>query len=506
MNSNFRTILLTVGAPILALIATMFLFTGKGNLIAAGYIFYVPIFFLLCLFRPKLGLPLCILLATMGDLVKRLMLFDTRIQEQDIALVLLLVPAGIAGLVLYALFDLFRNWANTPKGIKVVVFGSIVLAIISVIGSLAGGAGLRTFGGVVNSSLYFILLGCLPVLFRTREDIIKTIRYLMFVFFPVALYGIKQGIWDFADFEYEYLRSGLTVEYRQLEETVRRVMSTLGTAVALSTICGCFAGLFFSTVSLNKKMRLTFSGVIVKVIFGAVFFLATYYTMTRIGYVCFGVSFFTVIVLRSKALTMFSIAAVTAAVVYIYAMADTWWQDDSLRDLQEQIIAGSEVDNVEMEQTAKLVTWNARLESMSHFTRKPEIWTPFGMEFAGKEDIKDELWIHDPLTEILVSRGYIGLGIIFTVAIVCGMMLLRFLWSIPKGGDEKLMRFLLAGGFGTAATGVSHGVSLFLFPINLVWALFFGATLALGLMIKRDRKLMMQERRIQREEEILANQ
>lgn len=488
MNNNIRTIALTVGAPILALIATMFLFTGRGNLVAAGYKFYVPIFFVLCAFRPKIGLPLCILLAVVGDTVKRLMLYDITIQETDIALVLLLVPAGIGGLIVYALFDLFRNWNATPLSVKLVLAISTLLAMLSFLTTLAGGGGLRGFGAVVNSSLYLVFMGTIPILLRNKEDIIKTLRTVVIVFIPVALYGIYQGIAGFAEFEIAYLESGLTIEGRQLEEETDRVMSTLGTAASLSTVTGCLAGLSFSFIALNQGMRLTFPRYVGKVLLGILFSICIFYTYTRVGWVCLSVAFGTVFVLRRKSLTLLSMFSVIATVVFIYSKADDWWQQDLLRELQEQALADADADSASIDQTLKLVTWNARLESMSHFSNKSELWTPFGLKAAGKLDVKEGLWIHDPLTEILVTKGYVVLFAMIVIVIMVVCLFLRFYWRLPRGEEERLLRYLVAGGLGTAAAGASHGAALLVFPTNLVWSLFFGSALSTGLICMRNRK------------------
>jgi len=309
------------------------------------------------------------------------------------------------------------------------------------------------------------------------------------VFVPVALYGIYQGFYGFTDFELAYLESGLTIESRQLNEQVVRRMSSLGTSASLSTITGTFAGLSFSFVALNPKMRLTPQKMFVKVLMGIAFSVCAYWTFSRAGWLCGIMAFMIVIILKSKTLTIISMIMSIIGIITLYSLADKLWQDDVLRDIQTSILENSD-GGAELEQAAKLVTWNARLESMSHFSRKSELWTPFGLKVAGTEHVKKGLWIHDPVTETLVKRGYIGLLIVFMIGIYALRKFFKFYWSLSSGSkDEKLLRFLFAGGGGIMVTGASHGASLYVFPTNLMWALFFGAVFSLIILITNDKKM-----------------
>ena len=80
------------------------------------------------------------------------------------------------------------------------------------------------------------MLFVMPVLFPRYEDALRVLRFTLWVFLPVALYGIAQQIDGFQPFEIAYLRTGLSIEIKQLLTNHVRAFSTLNSPTALGAV------------------------------------------------------------------------------------------------------------------------------------------------------------------------------------------------------------------------------------------------------------------------------
>lgn len=485
-TQNFGRFFAGIIGVLLALLVAINVFTSGANVLAQSFRYLTPIALVVGITNPRFAMIVMLLAGAYLDEVKRLMILDTRFSNVDLAFLLGFSPALMGGVVL----GILLSWVTGKKSysrrevwlfLLITVFGVVMGCAYLMIGE-----GMRSLGDAVNVAAYNYLFLAIPMFYQSRKEVIGLLKNAMIIYLPAALWAIKQGEWGLAGFELDYIEAGYSIESRQLGELVFRNMGTMVSAAVLSMIASLMAAALLIPVQW-KKERLSFrawlSPIRWLVIVG--YILAAKYTYSRTGWVCGGLAIGAFLVLGSRFLTYGGITSALVALALLYANAGRLEESKVLNRWQDYLFENvAQTD--EQKQAMVIGTLAGRLESMAQFTENSEIWTPFGLKIAHKTQVTEGLWIHDALTEALVMVGYVPLTILILGVLFVLWKVLRSFFSMENGPDRLFVRYYLALGGAMLFTGLSHGKSLFVFPTNFFWCMFFSSAYAMYLLHQRS--------------------
>src|SRR5436190_5581520 len=243
MNGNALVrILATFGLLIASLWVAFDIFTSGSNAVARFYMYTMVVGGVYGLLNARRAFYVLLFLSGYLDFFKRFMIFDSGLSRLDLYYVLGIAPATLAGITGNILYQHFTGKLPGRPGLNkliiITVFacaGSLTMALFSDQG------GFRSVGDSVNASIYFMLLFVVPVLFRTPEELRRLLKTLVIIYVPAVCYMLVHYFHGIFDWEMDYLRSGLTIEIRQLME---RTMRPFGTMNAASNASMVFAGIW----------------------------------------------------------------------------------------------------------------------------------------------------------------------------------------------------------------------------------------------------------------------
>ena len=162
--------------------------------------------------HPRSGLYLLIVTTGYLDLVKRLGILSDSLSGLDVTVTLAVAPLLMLsiclGVVVRNILERrkLESWQWAVLYILIACLGVVALQ------SFRGGAGfLNGAQNLVNSGGYLPLVLITSMILPKREEALKVLRFALWVFLPVALYGIWQQFFGFSDFEVRFLESGYTV-------------------------------------------------------------------------------------------------------------------------------------------------------------------------------------------------------------------------------------------------------------------------------------------------------
>ncbi len=460
----------------IALIVVVFAITRATNVIGSLGLYLAIGGLCLSLYKPKWGVFLLFFYGGYLDVYKRLMILDSVTTQKDLAVVLIVPVATLLGCVINYSLGLVKRWGrNSKKEIVTYLMVTAVGATLGVAYAFNGQFSLRALGTAANASIFWYLLLLIPHYFKSREELIHLFKSVVIMYIPAALWCIKQGIWGIADFEYDYLVSGLTIEIRQLNQLVFRNMGSMVSASILSMVVSIFVVSHLIPVSF-KRNRLYLGSLfepwrLIKIV---IFAVSAYYTFSRTGWVC-GLAVLAIFVcLQSKGLFVVTFAAGLLTLGVVYQFSGQLHESRVLNRIQADLHSNATSD--EEKQTLVVGTLEGRLSSMSEFASNPDIWTPFGLKLAGKtqDEVLKGKWVHDVLTETLVLIGYIPLAIIGAGGCFIFLRVFRNNFRLRATPDRLYFRYFLACGAGCLVSGLSQGKVLFTYPLNLFWLSLFG--------------------------------
>ncbi|WAC20442.1 hypothetical protein OVA24_03495 [Luteolibacter sp. SL250] len=471
-TSALPRIIMGAAFTLLALIATLQIFTSQGNVLGNSFRYLTPLALALAMVAPRMSFYLLLMAGAYLDCIKRFMIMDSRFSDVDLAFMLSFAPALVAGMVLKFLFSAVMGSGQVSK--REVVLFFVITFVCCVMGGtqLMMEGGLRNAGNAVNTVAYLYMPLLLPRIFNGIADLKKLMLSVVLIYLPAALWAIHQAYFGIADFEMQYLLSGMTIEVRQLDEEVFRNMGTMVSAHALSMVASIlFASLLLPVIWKKGKISLRAWLNPVRWLVLVLFMASAYFTFSRTGWACAIIALLAFCCLQSKLLTYTAFFSALAGISILYLSADHLLTSRVMVNAQEQLFEKFGA-SPEIRQTLVLGTLDARLESMASFVNDADLWTPFGMKIAGTEPNVN--WIHDILTETLIKIGYIPLSIAVLGLIVGTLYVFRLVFRMPKGPHRTLITYFFALGIGMVSGGFSQGIMILYFPINLFWCMFFG--------------------------------
>lgn len=476
--------------------------TDDRNALAqlAGYLavgsFFVGLFF------GRKALVLLLLLIAYGDLLKRGLVLFGSLSYYDIGKVLVTGPLVLAGICVNLL------WAAISGRIETRRFHWLVFIVCGVGAGLSAGYAMTFYSsammGLKNVALgssYLMLPWVIVMTLRTPDQIKRFLRTFLIIFFPVALYGIKQGLFGLSGFEYEYLESGLTIESRQLVNEVMRVPSTMNAARSLSvTMALCLIIFIILRVCKSKS----WSGVLHPLTFCVVpvYALAMIFTLTRVGWVAALLFPFLAVAFAGKVRTrltyLFGIVSFGLLVAYSEPILEKW------EDINRTISGFVGADTAFERQATSISTLSARLIGWRNLTRDTELWSAFGikeskLENMGNLNLNTGLQIdrmssgltHDVVTQSIVKFGMVPFFFVLVVVIV----LLRWMHSLPfrlsDPEERRLAVLLLAGMMTIGLSGLSSGMHV---PINALLYMLVGMLMSMAVLVGERKRFPAEAR------------
>ena len=450
----------------------------EGNSIGQMCQFLMVAGFLLPLVAPRFGFFTWIVFCGYNDLLKRLLVVGGRVSHNDLMWVLGITPAMFAGVVAsLAIGGLLgsrriqgREWLLLLVGI-LLMLGAGVLAATQEGGGMGG-----VLQGIANNGLYTLLLFVVPVLLKNKGDMAAVWRCLVIAFLPVSIYGVVQQLNGFTDFEVEYLRTGLSIEIKQLFAGEVRAFSTLNSPTALSVVCAALAVLSLilgfsrrdpgSPVRLSRVMAVIcfaihIAGLIASTSRSAFLMLP----IGLIGAKCFAVPG------RTRHFYMAVLAAFMALVI------SSGWLINNLQQVNDMALSLGG-PGVFISRMLVVGTYWDRLSGFSTVLTNPKAWSLFG--YGKLEDGTGNYYYHDPLSAIIMQYGVVTLILVLTVLFLMLRWFHRQAWQLESNEDRRFASAMIAVGFSILMVSTLSGSVMAVFPVNIFFWLACAGVLGLS--------------------------
>jgi hypothetical protein len=447
----------------------------EGNTIGQMSMYLMVGGFLLSLAAPRLGFHIWMIFCGYNDLLKRLLVVGGRVTQEDLKFVLGITPAMFSGVVVALVFSgLMGSRRISGRDWLLLVVGIFLMLLAAAIAVTQSGAGLNgVLQSIANNGLYSLLLFVVPMLLRGKNDLIMLWRTLVITWLPVSIYGVFQQVNGFADFEVEYLLSGLSIEIKQLYTNDVRAFSTLNSATALSIVAAVLAVssllLGFMYREQNGRSPIGrvfalfcfvahFAGLIASTSRSALLILPA----ALIGTWCFASH------VRTKAFYITVIGA------FLLLVVSSGWLIEQLDVINEYALAlgGS---GAFISRMLIVGTYWDRLSGFSNVLMNPKAWSLFGHGAA--EDGNGMYHYHDPISEILMRHGIIALVVVLVVLVLMLRWFHKQAWKIKDLRRRQLASAMISIAFSILLVAAISGNVMTVFPVNVFFWLSCAAVL-----------------------------
>lgn len=525
MNSNtfdVPNLLIRYFLPVFAAIGVAFAtiyVMSQANPLGAMLSCFAGAFFVIAVIVPKVGLGILLVLCAYSDLLKRLLILFSRLSFEEVGRVLAMAPIVVAGLVI----ALISRWAFHRMDItRRDFFMSIaVLAAMGMSFRLAWKVSHEFLGSIknsINSGLYVAVMPVVAKFLSGKEDLLRYIRITIYIFIPAAIYGIFQTIFGFADFEQDYLATGLTVI---TFEGVPRPFSTLNSAGAWGDASALMAIFSLVPYVVTRQREVPLSPLILPAVF-----VVFYPAICAISGISFSITVAALGILAtmlpfviaagnglppSKRLlpllsfALFSSACVCSLCRHSYFMllaglfgifcfrtlrrtrvfymivailgASLILSSSYLLNHLEEWDPSTTATSEFSQRALALQTYAERLKGFNNLVSSTDMYSAFGLPNEKKSGATT--YHHDPISGILVDYGVLAL-----LVVICGLLwVLQFAHSsvlkLPNGPPRLLGVMLLSCVFTVLASHVLFYGVLSTFPINMFFWFFVGALFCL---------------------------
>ncbi|MCB1227574.1 MAG: hypothetical protein KDK99_17275, partial [Verrucomicrobiales bacterium] len=394
-----------LGAAAVVLYILFTVLLGGGNVIGNLAAFLCVVSGIFGLIRPRNAMYYLAILAAYNDLIKRLMIFDGRFGMIDIMWVRGLCPMTLAGIFVGTLVKSMSNGNLLVRRNQVLLFMCFSAFALSGISAARSAGPFSALTQLADGAAYLFLAAITPLIFSKPGDLIKYFKFVLIVFVPVALYGVKQQIFGLSAFEIDYLKSGYTSLSKHLMDERPRPFSTLtdsspfGTSMA---VCACLALMIRYHYRKNGKPNWRLLGIV----FFLIYVVGCVVSLTRFATLNWVLPILAVPLLSSKKATISVYLLMTAAFLgACYFATDLKAFTDIATENARDVLGDSGLG----EQIARFNTLGARLDGMHDLFRNPRMWTPFGYGTAVADEMlrAKEVNSHDIISTTLLHIGWV---------------------------------------------------------------------------------------------------
>ena len=445
-----------------------------GNSLSKVALYLVPVLIFGSFINGHLGISVIVLGFAYSDLLKRFLVIFGRFSFQDIANVLILVP--FCTLAVFAHFVIKRYLTGLGKSKsndRILLLGIATSCFIAFSLVIKFGFGLGVMKEIAQNAPYGLLIWVVQVAFPDKEAIKKFIRFVLIVFFPVALYGIKQHFMGFTDFELDYLLSGFSTEVKHLREVEIHAFSTMGSSVPFGNVMAILVAYAMLFYSLCKAGHSKSGSAFLLIVISLIFILACYSSSKRSTWIVAITVVTGMLAYRYRGLTVLLYGAgltmFTLLVVFAGSILKNW-----------QSISGALQETIGIQ----ISTFSARMVGIYNWSRNPEMWTLFGVPAEERLDAKSigigsglnldglsSLLAHDMIGSILLNYGAIALIASLFTGMIIFWKLHRAVLSAQTKEERAALAALLAVMIGCLISGFSNAI---IFPVNAFGLLSFG--------------------------------
>lgn len=408
------------------------------------------------------------------DLAKRLMIFGGTVSRDDLYYVLGIAPVTVTGIALGLVVRVFFGQlrASGADFFRLMIAGGI-MAVGAVIGYKGGGGMSGMMKTVADGYFYGILIFVMPLLFPTAQEIQRLWKVILWLFIPVAVYGIYQQVYGFQEFEIDYLKTGLSIEIKQLESGRVRAFSMLNSPTSLSLICGELAAMALLLAALRRKDRRLALPWVLGLGMAAIYIGGWLASTVRVGILVVPVALAGYVLFRSSRWTLFFYALCATAFVSLIASSAYLLQNVETWTMRIHEWTGN---NEYLANMLDANTYKDRLMGFVNVLGNPAAYSLFGI---GEEQMHGDFYNHDPLSSALVKFGALAVAGGLLVVMLGLRYLHRCVWQIREPGARHLAVACLAVAAGSVAVSMVGGNLIATFPGNAFLAMPIGMVIAL---------------------------
>ena len=449
----------------------------EGNSIGQMCKFFMVAGFLVTLMAPRAGFFAWIVFCGYNDLLKRLLVVGGSVSHSDLMWVLGITPAMFAGIVTsLAMGGLLGSRRIEGREWLLLVWGVAFMLGAGALAAKNDGGGMNTvLQAIANNGLYTLLLFVLPVLLKSKADVTSVWRCLVIAYLPVSFYAVIQQIQGFTDFEIAYLRTGLSIEIKQLYAGEVRAFSTLNSPTALSVVCGTLAVfslvLGFSRRDQGRPPRM--SRVLALVSF-TVHFSGLIASTGRTALIMLPVGLLGAWCFVSPARTRVFYTVVISA--FLLLIASSGWLINNLQEINDAAMSLG-TPGAFLSRMLVVGTYWDRLSGFATVLTNPKAWSLFG--YGNLEDGTGIYYYHDPISAILMRYGAIALILVIMIIVLLLRWFHRQAWKLESSEDRRFASAMIAIAFSMILISAASGSVMGVFPVNVFFWLACGGVLAL---------------------------
>jgi hypothetical protein len=475
--------MLVMGIMLVALYIAASVMLAPGNTLASFFFYALVASGLLGLAAPKLTLGFFLVQCAYLDLFKRLMVFDGAVSFGDLFWVLGMAPVSIVGIASGLLLRMIFGAIPISRGdlARLAAAGAMCVAVTAM--SYIAGAGIGgTMQAVANGASYALMLFILPILTRDAEAAIRLWTTLLWIFTPVAIYAVVQQVFGFQPFELEYLRTGLSIEIKQLEANRVRAFSTLNSPTSLSIVVATFAAMALSLGirRIIPETRVSINPLLAVFLFG-IFTAAWAASTVRVGILIIPLALAGTLVFQRRGFT--TLFYLGLGLSFILLVASSGWMLMRIEGWTRWLIEAFG-QNRFSEEMLNLNSYRDRLLGFQNVLLNPKAYTLFGM--GDPSQLTSEFYNHDPISATLLRFGVVPLVIGLIVGILAVWRMHRSVFSIVDGDCRFVASCNLAAAIASIFVSMIGGNLLQTFPVNAVLWIEFGVVVT---MIQLDRRM-----------------
>ncbi len=434
------------------------------------------------LLAPRSAFYLWIFSCGYTDLLKRVMVVFGNIQQNDLYYVLGIPPVIFAGITISLVVGgLTGSIVVGMKNWRLLAVGLAIMLVTGIMSAKSGGGSIKEgVQGMVNGGLYSIMLFVVPVLFRRGEDVLRVLRFSLWIMLPVAIYAILQQMWGFQPFEVAYLRTNLSIEIKQLFTDRVRAFSTLNSPTALASLSAVLIVLAWFLARLPRPaprehrrwLNSLSAGLIIVCNAGALIA-----STGRAGVIAVVVGLISGwCFLNRMRTTIFYFAGIGAFLLLITVSP---WLLDHLDEAMEWTSSRVSADSFSGHLTI-IGTYSDRLYGFAHVLRNPAAYSFFGTWDGNWSSLPTNLYHHDLISASLLRFGLVPNMIILFVLVRLLTVFHRKLHLLKDRKAARFMAMALGQTAGLLAVSMLSGNVLSVFPVNGFFWLFVGTVILMS--------------------------
>ncbi|MEM6910842.1 MAG: hypothetical protein AAF555_04595 [Verrucomicrobiota bacterium] len=461
MNSRgIAAVIIFVGALIVAINLLNNAFTAGTSaisyLVKWGGIGLAAISFM----KPRLGVHIVIAEAFLTDYLKKVAVYYGSASPLTIMEVMIVVMLALIATYLGRVVSSINGFSSPASWTEWSFYiGGAVIALLVVAGGMLRGDFFGAVQNGFNSGVYLGVGGLIFGLFRTREAVLRLIRFQLLFAVLWGVWALRQHYFGFTHIEWEYAKTGLSpvATAQMFIHTYERPrVFGLGSGLPNFFVMAPFAALAILLFLTEKNKRLLYgcaaalilwavvvakgkTGIIVAMLIPVAFIFFRAKLGTVVAYIA-GVGFFGLLIGFAGTLRN-NLAAIDQTYRKVLGLAPEW----------------------------SIQTFTPRLEGYLEL-KDPKNWSFFGIG-EGRN--------HDAVTAILVQYGAIGMVGLFIIMFATGFAFHHSILTIKDSSHRSLAAIFGAAFSISMVAALMSGYGLFAQPVCLALGTFAGAVFAI---------------------------